>query len=665
MNILSHIIDAGALLRPCFNDLDEMRASTLGNDLFVVGEIVEVGNRLMQVVASDADPFHEETASGVRFIEAGPIFSTLQRAAQGVVAATTDRIETLGYAEEGDGGGAVYTYRATEPTHAGKVLIGGRWFEYSTEGGPIDPRAFGAVGDGVTDCSAAFKAAFGYGWTKPTLSIGGWRMHITKGKWLLAQNNVFDVAHAGQRRHGHFTGEGPGASVLVFRPTTGTSAFGDNKYYLFDGGDGDANHAALVPQYLTFSGLTIELDADDMASGDELWAWRMDGTGAAQGLAFTDAWVKGPGSAAVSGVKSGVLDITGQVNGNSNYFTRCRITHVSHILRSSNPQAVITSVNDCDVESIFADFFVIEDGALEIQTSGGNFIWTDNPDVTEQYLINVTAGNGTGVNNSRALFSNLKAEMRPGAARLVKCEQNSGMINIVFSDCNLAGGGISGVRPVTSLGAGKVVAFRDCTIPAAFGFHFTALDSALNATGWSLPNMGLVTLDRCNIASDISGNITQVGSAGRVIASGCTDQIGLADGTASPRDFDSNPFGGGHGEPGPATKRVSVIPARADWSDGKIFAATLPHGARLERIRVYRKGAGTDETPRTLTVSDGNGDPFDVQTASEKEGFELAWDAPLREMSNPRLTTADRTISVTVDQLGQVVREGKFLIDYI
>lgn len=80
-------------------------------------------------------------------------------------------IRTSGFAVMGDGGYAIYVRVNTEPTHAGKVrsadrflpngttdAINGGWWELGTQ--EIDPRMFGAVGNGVNDDTDAISDMF-------------------------------------------------------------------------------------------------------------------------------------------------------------------------------------------------------------------------------------------------------------------------------------------------------------------------------------------------------------------------------------------------------------------------------------------------------------------------------------------------------------------------
>lgn len=87
------------------------------------------------------------------------LVTTLHAAQSRTFSAKTVCIQTSGYNSPGDGGGALYKRCDDPPTHGAKFSsFDGSWWE--VVGCSVNVRQFGAVGDGVTDDSAAIQAAF-------------------------------------------------------------------------------------------------------------------------------------------------------------------------------------------------------------------------------------------------------------------------------------------------------------------------------------------------------------------------------------------------------------------------------------------------------------------------------------------------------------------------
>lgn len=585
------------------------------------------------------------------------IFETRSAVALVNVDAAVNAIVLAGHTTVGDGGSAVFKRVGSEPSHAGKVASGdGAWWEYVPGPEGVNVRAFGAINDGASNDGTAVSNAWAFGWANPAASDGyGVTLFFPAGEYLITTNDVLgNPGVTGQKRFGNIVGPGgDGGAKITFRPTTGNSTFGDDKYFLFDGGDGGVNFNTFHPQFFTLQNLHIYLDKTNLANGDEIAVWRMDGEGASYNLEMHNVQVLGPGTTTTgASVVSWVIQLVGSTNADTCQFSNCIFRQMSHILYSSNPQAVSISFHDCSSITTWGDFFVIEEGALEFDIRGGGWLWADTPDASPQYFFNITSTTSNpGTSTRRVLVSHFKPEMRATASRLVKATDAAGLIEITFLGCNFTGGGITGDRNVTVLNAGKTVKFIDCDIPSAFGHEFTVLDSARGGVNWSLANLGLVIYETCVINGDVSSKITKAGDGGRVIARHCG---GWSNG-ASPYnqiavDFDSNPFITGHKEPQPWLKTAKLVDSSVVWNGDDAFVLFLPYGCILHRVQAIRY-AGTGGTSRTLNITDGDAVTLATDTSTELAGFDAAADISLADvtgLAQRRTTTNKRTITAQI-----------------
>lgn len=255
---------------------------------------------------------------------------------------------------------------------------------------------FGAKGDGTTDDSDAFIAAMSAALASCSHAIGGetpnagWEIYIPHGDYLITKNNVFgNTSRTGQHLRGRIFGDGWGSSRVVFHPAGGDDFAGDDKYYLYDGGDGSTNNSFSIVKLLV-DNLGVYLDVSDLASGDQCGVMRVYGDAGGQNLEGRSISVIGPNNSSV--VKTVFLDVTGNVNGSDHHFVQCEFRYLTHLFRSVNPQAMNVDFFDCDVWGLTSHFFQIQPGGgLDIRVFGGSWIWSASPDNGHQYLLNVVS----------------------------------------------------------------------------------------------------------------------------------------------------------------------------------------------------------------------------------------------------------------------------------
>lgn len=316
------------------------------------------------------------------------------------VATLTDKQQALvaGYTSPGDGGGGQFYYdaAASDADNGGTIIAPtagtGRWKR--SHSGAIDVRWFGARGDGATDDSDAFIAAMnaavaGYHHTVFSGAKAGWALYVAAGDFLIKKNNVFGRFPAGTYVRGRIFGDGWSASRILFRPNGGDDLASDDKYYLYDGGSRTTSNTSILFNIL-IQNLGVYLDTASLSSGQECGMYRMFGGTSGQNLEMHAVSVIGSGTKASGARTTVVLDVTGDVNGSDNHFSQCEFRYCTHLVRNENPQGMNFDFFGCNVWGIASNFFQIEPGGgLEMRSWGGSWIWSENPDDGQQYLIYV------------------------------------------------------------------------------------------------------------------------------------------------------------------------------------------------------------------------------------------------------------------------------------
>lgn len=95
---------------------------------------------------------YADTVAANEALKARLVVPSLAAADLTTVPLVATAFTTLGYNTPGDFGEGTYAYVATQPTHAGKKLIGTRWFELQSI--LVTPRQFGALGKGADETAA-------------------------------------------------------------------------------------------------------------------------------------------------------------------------------------------------------------------------------------------------------------------------------------------------------------------------------------------------------------------------------------------------------------------------------------------------------------------------------------------------------------------------------
>ncbi len=161
-----------AELQEAKRDIDRSHRAPYGEEggVFTAADIGQAQDYAAQAAQSNqeageaADRVEAAEALILALIDAStPVFATKAIAEAYTPVTGPTFLRTAGYSAPGDNGGAFYKKVASEPTHAGKLVIslsggGTAWYELSL-GQPIFAEMFGAKGDNATDCTSAILAA--------------------------------------------------------------------------------------------------------------------------------------------------------------------------------------------------------------------------------------------------------------------------------------------------------------------------------------------------------------------------------------------------------------------------------------------------------------------------------------------------------------------------
>ncbi|QBQ99261.1 glycosyl hydrolase family 28-related protein [Paraburkholderia pallida] len=220
---------------------------------------------------------------------------------------TFPAVSVTGYYKEGDGGGGVYWYNASDISSAdnGGTIIeaadGGRWYLSAT--GTISVKQFGATGNGTTDDTASIQAAL-------TALGAGASLYVPPGTYLLS-STLTGLSNQ------QILGAGPNQTIFQR-----TGNYGDTLYIA------TANAARVSgiwfqqsPSYtagettlpnLATSGAQIHLVGAQQALIENCWAWRLVYGVHLDGCTLTtirNCWIQGVWDDQNAGCQEGIANI--------------------------------------------------------------------------------------------------------------------------------------------------------------------------------------------------------------------------------------------------------------------------------------------------------------------------------------------------------------------
>ena len=298
----------------------------------------------------------------------------------------------------------------------------------------VSVKDFGAVGDGVTDDTAAIQAALVYAYNLAPQS--GWRMHtaevrLPRGRYRIAQPNTLFAGLT----YGSFNivGDGKdGVTQIIYD----VPSAGGNDYLIYNNN---------LFGFTQFSGITF---ASAKVTSEQNFMY-YSSTGIAQNLSFTDCKFVN---------FSLLFNVQGTANSSEVTFINCKFNSFSDAaFRFNNSQAVNWRFFGCDAE-VFT-------GTLFENLQGLNVYWFQGSIIPAPFgtIIRIPSGandsgSGSG-NNPIATFYGVRFELRGSGSNYSKLFWNEKLAfyaAVIFNQCGMGGANLSG-QPVDHC----VIDFRD------------------------------------------------------------------------------------------------------------------------------------------------------------------------------------------------------------
>lgn len=257
----------------------------------------------------------------------------------------------------------------------------------------VSVKDFGAVGDGTTDDTAAFAAAYSYalGFFGAS-SLSAATIYFPPGAYLITSNNFlgsldFTALTGGYDTRIGLTIEGAGwGTSILWRPTSSSS-----DCWMYDQGTSGTPENILI--YLAFKDITVTHDVVNLSGGAKANGFRLRGTsgsnGVVQGFQFLHARFSildyGNGVSTAKRAKCGTfMKIAGTVNASEMTWSDSLIQAYTTVLDiGANAEAVNHNFNNTSAELIFGDVFKVG-GGHSVNVRGGS--WIMESEATSYFL---------------------------------------------------------------------------------------------------------------------------------------------------------------------------------------------------------------------------------------------------------------------------------------
>jgi hypothetical protein len=324
----------------------------------------------------------------------------------------------------------------------------------------VSVKDFGAVGDGITDDSAAFIAAIQS--LKSRVAVftrngdGQAELYVPEGAYRINQSGVLSNINATTRGGYKMRGAGRNNTVIWLDCTDGATK------WLYDNG------ATIRNWGLTFEGITF-------AGGND-WH-KADASNINYAFANINTFANGFKITGPNWESSHhfidcefryfqqTVQWEGTNNADGTMFTACNFFRTNNMFAINNPQSFCVSLTDCYAEVNYGDVLVYGapvGGGGAFNWKGGAIIQQTGSGV-ETYVLNIpTSIIGPDDGNSNVSFSDLHIELRANNTHLYKNTGNGGFCTLGFERCNIVSSATVQKEYGETSGYSTTI-LRDCT----------------------------------------------------------------------------------------------------------------------------------------------------------------------------------------------------------
>jgi hypothetical protein len=512
----------------------------------------------------------------------------------------------------------------------------------------VSVKDYGAIGNGVTDDTAAFQKAIAY---LATLSSYARRRLLLPGGNYLVSHGVFSYNTGAQRTGITFVGDGIVGTTLTLKSDGATQG------WFYDNG-GTAISDRNRFEHIRFLG-----QDKAFCNGFKL----TDSTGAEKLFEFGNCLFDD---------LTDVLSCNGTTNTDQVVYLACEWRNVGTLLRLNNTQAVCYQYFGCN-GWFTSDLIVVDAGGGGDVTYVGGSIVNLPAGGIDTHLIKANSP-VTSVGAGSFNFNGVRVESRTANAKLVNwlattAPNTSRNVRITFNSCNLSqalqGSGVTRAEAV-KIGAGKSVSFVDCVLPIPatgsnddFAFVIDALESSASVSA----NPGTIRFERTSAGANLRDKCTLVGSYGYF---GATDMTCLdVPGTdASRRALDFS-FGWVNGNIWGNTSKVKYASIkRTAWPrwNGAAYeqesTIELPAGAIIARVKVYKPAQGVSSASTIYYIGTDDKAVIYGQSVSARQDALHTIDAAVIVAA----TTAGQKVRLWADGTGALNQSGGYaIVEYV